>query len=231
MKGLVKSLSELMRSRQLPAGRVYLRPPARSDWRRWAALREESRAFLQPWEPTWAPDTLTRKAFARRLKAYAMNAQADVGYALLMFRATDGALVGGISLNHVRRGNSQSASIGYWMGQPHTGQGYMTEAVAGLLPFAFDRLRLQRLSAACLPHNTASRRVLGKVGFMEEGFARRYLRINGEWRDHVIYAMLNTDARPLTAAEAPKRAARRFKAEINEVLARTASPKLGAGGS
>jgi len=73
--------------------------------------------------------------------------------------------------------------------------------------------------------------VLGKVGFMEEGFARRYLRINGEWRDHVIYAMLNTDARPLTAAEAPKRPARRFKAEVNEVLARTVSPKLGTGGS
>lgn len=231
MKGLVKSLTDFMRGRQLPAGRVYLRPPARSDWRRWAALRDESRVFLQPWEPTWAPDTLSRRAFARRLKAYALNAQNDVGYALFMFRIADDALVGGISLNHVRRGISQTASVGYWMGEPHAGHGYMTEGVAGLLPFAFDRLRLHRLSAACLPHNTASRRVLEKVGFSEEGFARRYLRIDGEWRDHVIYAMLNADTRPLTVAETAKRPARRFKTEVNEALARTSSSKFSSGGS
>lgn len=231
--GLVKSLSELMRGRPVLAGRVLLRPPARSDWRRWAALREDSRAFLEPWEPTWAADALTRRAFMRRLKAYGLNAQADAGYAFFIFRGADKALIGGLSLNHVRRGISETASIGYWVGERYAGHGYMSEALAGLLPFAFDRLRLHRLSAACLPHNAASQQVLKKVGFAEEGFARRYLRIDGDWRDHVIYAMLNTDPRPLTLAETVRRPARRrFKPKVKEALARSASgAKLTSGGS
>ncbi|HTB37412.1 MAG TPA: GNAT family protein, partial [Reyranella sp.] len=82
---------------------------------------------------------------------------------------------------------------GYWMGQPYAGQGLMTDALRGVLPFVFDDLRLHRLEAACLPHNEPSKGVLAKVGFHEEGLARQYLRINGQWADHLLFALLRAD--------------------------------------
>lgn len=229
MIALLKTLSELMRGRPIDAGRVFLRPPARGDWRSWAALRAESRAFLEPWEPAWSRDALTRKAFMRRLRAYGMNSQSDAGYSFFVFRRDDNALLGGVSLSHVRRGISQTASIGYWIGAPFAGRGYMTEALSGLLPFAFDRLCLHRVGASCMPHNLASRAVLKKVGFSEEGFARKYLRINGIWQDHVLYAMLDSDLRPalMHSVAAKEMPVRRFAAQVDRALAPARRAKLG----
>jgi ribosomal-protein-alanine N-acetyltransferase len=227
MIGLLKSLSDLRRGRPLVSGRIYLRPPARKDWKQWAALRAQSRAFLERWEPLWSGDTLTRKAFLRRLRAYAMNSQADASYSFFIFRAADDVLLGGVSLNHVRRGISQTCSIGYWIGEPYARQGYMTEAVSGLLPFAFDHLRLHRVGAACLPNNEASRGLLEKLGFTEEGYARKYLRINGEWHDHVLYAILSTDPRPQVApALARPEPIGRIEAQVDRALARAPATKL-----
>jgi ribosomal-protein-alanine N-acetyltransferase len=227
MIGLLKSLSDLMRGRPLVSGRVYLRPPARGDWKQWAALRAQSRAFIEPWEPVWSSDTLTRKAFLRRLRAYAMNTQADASYSFFIFRAADNVLLGGVSINHVRRGISQTCSIGYWIGEPYARHGYMTEAVSGLLEFAFDHLRLHRIGAACLPNNEASRALLEKLGFTEEGYARKYLRINGEWHDHVLYAIISTDPRPAVApAAARPEPMHRFKAQVDRALARAPAAKL-----
>lgn len=230
MIGLLKSLSELMRGRPIEAGRVYLRPPARGDWRVWAALRAESRAFLEPWEPTWPRDALTRKAYMRRLRAYGMNSQADAGYSFFIFRREDDCLVGGASLSHVRRGISQTASLGYWTGAPFANRGYMTEALAGLLPFSFDRMCLHRISASCMPDNLASRAVLEKLGFREEGYARKYLRINGVWRDHVLYAMLDVDPRPALARVpiAKDKPVRRLAAQVDRALAPARRAKLGS---
>ena len=76
------------------------------------------------------------------------------------------------------------------MGEAHANQGLMGEALTGLLPFAFERLGLHRIEAACLPHNRASRALLAKLGFREEGHAQRYLKINGSWQDHVLHALL-----------------------------------------
>lgn len=214
MIGLLKTLSELMRGRPLVCGQVYLRPPTRGDWREWAALREESRAHLEPWEPSWGRDALTRKAFVRRLRVYGVASQADRGYAFFVFERRGDALVGGASLNQVRRGIGQSATLGYWIGAPFVRRGFMTDALSGLLPFAFDRLALHRLGAAVLEGNVASRRLLEKVGFTREGLARKYLRIDGEWRDHALYGMLCTDERPFAVAQpsppARRRRARRF---------------------
>ena len=214
MIGLLRTLSELMRGRPLVCGQVYLRPPTRGDWREWAALREESRAHLEPWEPSWGGDALTRKAFVRRLRVYGVASQADRGYAFFVFERRGDALVGGASLNQVRRGIGQSATLGYWIGAPFVRRGFMTDALSGLLPFAFDRLALHRLGAAVLEGNVASRRLLEKVGFTHEGLARKYLRIDGEWRDHALYGMLCTDERPFAVAQPPLPArrcrARRF---------------------
>src|SRR5580693_8663953 len=116
---------------------VFLRAPQSGDYAEWAALRETSRAFLTPWEPTWPADDLTRSAFRRRLKRYAEDWRTDQSYAFFAFRRSDNALVGGLTLASIRRGVAQAGSIGYWMGLPHVRNGHMTAAVKAVLPFSF----------------------------------------------------------------------------------------------
>lgn len=169
---------------------VTLRAPQASDHAEWAALREASRGFLTPWEPTWPSDDLTRGAFRRRLKRYADDQRNDLAYALMIFRSTDNALVGGITLANIRRGVAQTGSIGYWVGEPFARKGYMTAAVRALIPFSFQTLRLHRLEAACIPGNAASVALLERTGFSREGYARSYLCINGLWQDHLLYARI-----------------------------------------
>jgi len=172
---------------------VTLRVPQSGDFAEWAALREASRAFLVPWEPTWPADDLTRGAFRRRLKRYAEDLRNDLAYAFLIYRNDDNALVGGLTLANIRRGVAQAGSIGYWTGQPFAHQGYMSAAVRALIPFCFGSLRLHRLEAACIPTNKPSIALLEKTGFQREGYARGYLCINGTWQDHLLYARLKDD--------------------------------------
>ena len=174
---------------------VMLRTPQVTDYSDWAALRGASREFLAPWEPTWPADDLSRSAFRRRIRRYAEDLRIDQGYAFLIIRSTDDALVGGLTLANIRRGVAQAGSLGYWMGQPHARHGYMTAAVRAVIPFAFATLRLHRLEAACIPTNTGSIRLLENTGFVREGYARDYLCINGIWQDHLLYGRLN-DAKP-----------------------------------
>jgi [ribosomal protein S5]-alanine N-acetyltransferase len=175
---------------------VVLRMPQTTDFEEWAALRETSREFLTPWEPTWPDDDLTRGAFRRRIKRYAEDLRADQGYAFLIVRGSDSALVGGLTLANIRRGVAQAGSLGYWMGLPFVRQGYMTAAVGAVIPFAFASLRLHRIEAACIPSNSGSTRLLEKTGFLREGFAREYLCINGTWQDHLLYARLKDAPKP-----------------------------------
>ena len=174
---------------------VMLRIPQVTDYGDWAALREASRDFLTPWEPTWPVDDLSRSAFRRRIRRYAEDLRTDQGYAFLIIRTSDNALVGGLTLANVRRGVAQAGSLGYWMGQPFVRRGYMTAAVRAVIPFAFGTLRLHRVEAACIPTNTASIRLLENTGFVREGYARNYLCINGIWQDHLLYGRLK-DAKP-----------------------------------
>jgi [ribosomal protein S5]-alanine N-acetyltransferase len=181
---------------RLATQRALLRPPERRDWRAWAQVRGDSRAFLAPWEPTWSADSLTRSAFYRRLQRYGTDWRQDLGYSFLLFRLEDDALLGGIGLTNVRRGVAESASLGYWVGERFARQGYMTEGLQLVLNFAFQRARLHRVEAACLPHNAASRGLLLKSGFREEGYARGYLCIDGRWQDHVLFAILREEWTP-----------------------------------
>jgi [ribosomal protein S5]-alanine N-acetyltransferase len=169
---------------------VTLRTPQITDFEEWAALRETSRAFLTPWEPTWPDDDLTRSAFRRRIKRYTEDLRSDQGYAFLIWRNSDSALAGGLTLANIRRGVAQAGSLGYWMGLPFIRQGYMRAAVRAVIPFAFATLRLHRLEAACIPTNSGSMRLLESTGFVREGYAREYLCINGTWQDHLLYARL-----------------------------------------
>jgi [ribosomal protein S5]-alanine N-acetyltransferase len=174
---------------------VLLRQPMMDDFEEWAALRADSRAFLEPWEPVWSEDDLTRRAFRQRVKRAATESEADEAYAFLIFRMQDQALVGGITLGLVRRGVAQACTMGYWIGERHAGHGYMTRAVRAATSHAFDELRLRRVEAACLPTNQRSRTLLERVGFQREGYARQYLCIAGRWEDHLLYALLASDPR------------------------------------
>ena len=187
---LLSFRSASSRDVRLEQGRVILRPPRAADWPDWAAVRRESREFLERWEPSWSGDVLSRPAFRRRLHGYRGEWQRGTGYAFLIRRREDEALMGGITLSNVRRGVAQSGSLGYWIGHRFARQGHMTESLALVLDFAFDQLGLHRVEGACLPSNDASRGLLTKSGFKEEGYLRRYLRIDGQWRDHVLFGIL-----------------------------------------
>jgi len=175
---------------------VYLRPAQQGDWADWAQLRAESRDFLIPWEPTWSADELTRNAYRRRLRRYSKEMRDGTGYAFFVFRQIDDALIGGATLSNIRLGVTQTGTLGYWMGERHAGRGHMSDAVHAILGFVFEELRLHRLEAACLGSNDPSKGVLHSTGFQYEGHARRHLRIDGAWRDHVLFAILADDPRP-----------------------------------
>ncbi|MEM8987172.1 MAG: GNAT family protein [Pseudomonadota bacterium] len=172
---------------------VVLRYPTMEDFEAWARLRGESRDFLVPWEPAWTRDELTRTAYRRRLRRYARDIRDNEAHPFFIFKEQGGALVGGVTLSNIRRGVARACALGYWVGASHRRQGYVSSAVATLLPFVFGTLQLHRLEAACLPENAASEGLLRKLGFTQEGYAREYLKINGVWRDHLLFAMVKGD--------------------------------------
>ncbi|TBW34968.1 N-acetyltransferase [Siculibacillus lacustris] len=190
----------------LRSERLVLRVPALADHPEWASLRERSREYLEPWEPLWPDDDLSRPAFRRRIKRYLNEIHEGSTYPFLVFDGRNRQMLGGITLAQVRRGVTQTGTIGYWMGMPHAGRGHMTEAVAMVAGFAFDTLKLHRLEAACLPSNAASIRLLEKVGFSREGLARSYLCIAGAWRDHLLWGLVAGD--PLSDGRRDPREAR-----------------------
>lgn len=183
---------------RLETERLTLRLPRHADFRPWTALRETSRDFLTPWEPTWAADHLTRKSFTGRVYWAQRALGQGTAVPLFIIRREDESLLGAITLDNIRRGPAQSATLGYWIGQPFARQGYMREAIEAVVHYAFRAQDLSRVEAACLPENVASRGVLEKAGFKYEGVAQSYLQINGRWRNHVLYAHLRHDRRGRT---------------------------------
>lgn len=170
---------------------LMLRSPRQNDYPAWRSLRLASRSFLAPFEPRWSEAELSQRNFAARVRRNRRDALYGTEYSLLIFtqQGRRSTLVGGMTLSNVRRRAFQNVTLGYWMGAEFAGKGIMTRAVALILPFVFDTLNLHRIEAACLPDNMASRRVLSANGFREIGIAENYLQINGEWRDHMLFAL------------------------------------------
>ena len=187
-------------STRLITDRLILRLPETGDYRQWSSLRETSRAFLEPWEPTWAVDHLTRKAFSDRVRWSRQSAEDGRAMPFLLFEQDGKTLVGGITLDQIRFGPSQTGNIGYWVGEKFARRGYMKEAIEAVVHHAFVELDLSRIEAACLPTNNPSRRLLEKTGFKYEGVAQSYLQIHGRWQNHVLYANLRRDRRGRTCA-------------------------------
>ena len=178
--------------------RMTLRLPVHGDYRAWSSLREASADHLTPWEPVWAHDHLSRKAFTNRVY-WAGRAEANgTALPLLLIRREDQRLLGAVTLDNIRRGPVQAGTIGYWIGAPFARRGYMKEAVLAVVHYAFTALDMSRIESACLPENAPSRGVLEKCGFKYEGVAQSYLQINGRWRNHVLYANLRNDRRGRT---------------------------------
>ena len=186
---------------RLTTERLLLRRPEARDYVQWASLRDLSRDTLQPFEPQWTRDELSRTAYRARMRAHEADINAGRGLPWFIFlrpagaTQTEAVLVGGIALSNIRQGVSQSASLGYWLGTPFSGRGLMREAVGAVVDSAFDRHRLHRVEAGTVPENTRSQRLLLACGFQREGIARDYLRIAGRWRDHIMFARLATDPR------------------------------------
>ena len=164
---------------------------------RWVAVRSASRDFIAPWEPEWDKSSDKPHAFRARLKLHQEEWKQKRGLGLLMVLNTDSArpVVGGVSISNIRYGVNMSANLGYWTGAEYTRNGYMFEALNLALDFCFDTLRLRRIQAATLLHNTPSMSLLEKLGFQPEGVAREMLCINGRWQDHQCFALLYNDAR------------------------------------
>jgi len=193
MKRLVIVLQSLLSKKKLSGERVFLRPPKRRDALKWQKLRLASKSFLVPWEPAWDASSCSRRAFIRYFKNSNYLANMDRAYSFLIFNIEDKSLLGGVNVGNVRRGVSQSASLGYWIGKQHSKKGYMKEALDILIPSLFLDLQLNRIEAATLENNLASKNLLNKIGFKKEGKLRKYLKINGEWQDHVLYSLLEYD--------------------------------------
>ncbi len=119
---------------------------------------------------------------------------------LFLTRRGDGAFLGALTLDNIRRGPAQAGTCGYWIGEEFARNGFMREALNAVVHYAFTTLDLSRIESACLPENIPSRGVLEKSGFKYEGVAQSYLQINGRWRNHVLYANLRNDRRGKTEA-------------------------------
>ncbi|KIH96437.1 hypothetical protein LP52_24885 [Streptomonospora alba] len=157
-----------------------------------AELLRRNRTFLAPWEPE-RDDAYFTAATQRVLLERALAEHA--GDRMLPLAVLDDAdrIAGRITVNDIVRGAFLSAAIGYWVAESHNGRGLATKAVAETLQTAFTDLGLHRLQAATLPHNTASQRVLLRNGFTAFGRAPQYLRIAGEWQEHILYQALNPE--------------------------------------
>ncbi len=183
------------RSLVLNTDRLQLRLPESSDYARWSHLRASNRAFLEPWEPTWLEDHLSKESFQNRLNWVENSVDRGTALPFLMFRRDDDEMIGGITLDQIRFSPAWAGNLGYWVGEPFSQQGFMKEAILSLVHHAFVEVGLSRIEAACLPTNRPSRGLLEKTGFRYEGVAQSYLEIAGRWRTHVLYANLRSDRR------------------------------------
>jgi ribosomal-protein-alanine N-acetyltransferase len=179
----------------LHGARVVLRPLGATDFKQWREVRRRNRDWLTRWEPrrlSGQPDTVEDKgAFSSRCSARDRERQLGTAWGFGVF--VDGDLCGEMNINSIQRGPFQNCYVGYWIDEQWAGEGYTPEALVVALRFAFEELRLHRVQIAIIPRNVASRRVVEKLAIREEGVAVRYLEINGDWEDHVRYAITSEE--------------------------------------
>jgi ribosomal-protein-alanine N-acetyltransferase len=176
---------------RLDGRRVTLRPLVAADFPHWQEVRRRNVDWLTKWEPSrlpGVPDVVEdRHAFVLRCSARERERQLGSAFGFGIF--VGDRFCGEMNINAIQRGPFQNCYVGYWIDREVAGNGYTPEALVLVLRFAFEELSLHRVQIAIIPRNAPSRRVVEKLGVREEGIARRYLEINGQWEDHVRYAM------------------------------------------
>lgn len=171
-------------------GVVGLRPVRMRDGAQWSRIRLADRDHLEPWEPSAAVDWTVRHAVSSwPAVCSSLRSEARKGRMLPLAIELDGRFCGQLTIGNITHGALRSAWIGYWVSSSVTGGGVATAALAMGLDHCFGPTRLHRVEATVRPENAASRAVLAKVGFREEGLLRRYLDVDGGWRDHLLVAM------------------------------------------
>jgi ribosomal-protein-alanine N-acetyltransferase len=189
----VSHILRVMSMGLIRGNRIALRHLVLSDAAAMLALYRRNALFLSPWEPA-RPDGFYSLAYHQEMIRTGQDDDAhDRAYTFGLLLQESGELIGRLRLSNVVRGVFQNAYLGYWLDEARTGHGYMTEAVELALANGFGPLRLHRVQAATLLHNHASRSVLTKNGFRQEGLAERYLFIDGQWQDHLIFAITNEE--------------------------------------
>lgn len=182
---------------ELAAGPVGVRPVRARDATAWVEVRRRNVAWLAPWEATPPglpfPERTTRGSYLAMFRA--LRWQARSGETLPFVVTVDGRLVGQLTLGTIVRGSLNSGYAGYWVDEAVAGRGVMPTALGLVVDHCFGPVRLHRVEANVRPENTASRRVVEKLGFREEGVRRRYLHIAGAYRDHICYALTVEEAR------------------------------------
>lgn len=194
---ILRSYKYKKNSLELNGDNVLLRPPQYSDWIDWSKVREVNKLYLQPWEPLWSPGELERSSFVKRVRMFEKLSTNDEAYSFLIFKNENTEFIGELNISNIQRGIIQSCSIGYWIAKKYEGRGMMSESLELVKSFIFDHLKLHRIEAACLPHNSPSLKVLLKNGFKIEGTARKLLKINNKWQDHTLFSYLYEDYKNL----------------------------------
>jgi len=188
----------------LRSGRIGLRPLSMRDARAWREVRARNREWLTPWEATVPPGDTTAPATFRAM-VRDLRQQARAGRAMPFAVTVDDVFVGQLTVSNIVGGSARWAQVGYWIDRKYAGHGVIPTAVAMAVDHCLFEAGLHRVEIAIRPENTASLRVVQKLGFTEFGYAPRYLHIDGEWRDHRLFA--------ITVEECPGGLLRRFKTE------------------
>ena len=196
---------------RVPAGVVRLRPARMRDAAQWSRARLRERAHLEPWEPTGELDWAVRHSVSAWPVMYSgLRAEARRGRMLPYVIEVDGRFRGQLTIGNVTHGALRSAWIGYWVSAELNGGGVATGALALGVDHCFGPVTLHRVEATVRPENAASRRVLDKAGFREEGLLRRYLDVDGAWRDHLLVAITAEEANGSVAARLVRRGLARW---------------------
>ena len=174
-----------------------IRLPNMRDYVSWVNLRKQSELFLNQWEPEKPFDFYKKDSFQTRVNWAWKNYKLKNVLHVFIFSREKKIIMGGVTLDNIRKGPFQSASLGYWMGEEFANNGFMTEGLKAIIRYANQTLSISRLEAATLPHNAASRRLLEKCGFKYEGVGQSYLQINGRWENHILYSHISDTRRGL----------------------------------
>ena len=178
--------------------RLILRLPVISDYEKWVVLRKKSEDFLNKWEPAKDTNYYSKNLFSKRVKWAKKKFDSKIVLHFFIFLRSNNQLVGGITLDNIRHGPFQSATLGYWLGEEFSKKGIMTEGLNSMIIYANKSIGVSRIEAATLPNNIASRRLLEKCKFKYEGVGQYYLQIKGKWQHHILYANISDSRKSIS---------------------------------